>query len=403
MVGLLAVGAGRAGGPGPSSLLVDRAAGDAPDTTVATAAGGSAASQPADAGRASADPLAQAGSAPVPPDVASAPVAVEDAASLVVPEPDASPYGPAAAAAPTPVAASAPASSSEQIFAREHPEHAAARQKDDVASSFHWAVIIGINDYMGRTTSTIGSVRDAHVLRDTLYREGWRGDQVLTLTDHEATHDQIVRAIEWLIRSTDHRSTVVFSFSGHMRHESGVTALWPADNRLLWAGDFSRMLGAVRADRLWASLQGCHAAGLAAPGLEGEGRLLSYASNIAEKAYEDPSTGQSVFGYYLFAEGLRDARGAGSANGRVSVQDAFAWAAPRATSRTADQQPYGAQRPVLVDGLGGAAFPIAVTGAPPPPRPPAGSTSPSGDDGEDSSSGLLGRLVGTRLPGLLSD
>lgn len=322
--------------------------------------------------------------AAVEPGAATAPA--QDLDRLVVPNPGPQPTASSARESPraatadsatTNAAASAAASASEQTFAREYPEHAAARQRDDVPSSFHWAVIIGINDYMGRTTSTIGSVGDAMALREALVREGWRGDQVLTLTEHAATHDGIVRAIEWLIRSTDERSTVVFSFSGHMRHESGVTALWPADNQFMWAGDLGRMLGAVRADRMWVSLQGCHAAGLAAPGVEGANRVVTYASRVEEKAYEDPTVGRSVMGHYLFAEGLRDGRGdrqAGNGDGRVSAQEAFAWAAPAATSRTTGQQPYGAQRPVIVDSLGGREFPIAVTGPPPSaaPSPPSG-------------------------------
>lgn len=339
---------------------------------------------------------------PVEPAALPAPVADpgEENRSLAVPDPGSSALTAAGGHPPTVVAASAPQSA--QIFAREHPAHAAARQRDDVASSFHWAVIVGVNDYMGRTSSTIGSVSDALVLRDTLYQHGWRGDQVLTLTDHAATHDQIVRALEWLIRSTDERSTVVVSFSGHMDHEGGKTAVWPADNRRIWADDLSRMLGAVRADRMWVSLQGCHAAGLAAPGMEVANRLVTYSSRVEEKAYEDPVTRHSVMGYYLFAEGLRDRRGdtgAGNGDGRVTVQEAFAWAAPRATSRTSGQQPYGAQRPVAVDHLGGRPFPIAVTGAPPPPAgsPPAGSPRDQGDQ-SDSGSGLLDVLDLPDLP-----
>lgn len=338
---------------------------------------------------------------PVEPAAPPAPVADagEEDRSLVVPEPGSPAMTAAGSHPPTVVAASAP--QSEQIFAREHPAHAAARQRDDVASSFHWAVIVGVNDYMGRTSSTIGSVSDALVLRDTLYRHGWRGDQVLTLTDHAATHDQIVRALEWLIRSTDERSTVIVSFSGHMDHEGGKTAVWPADNRRIWADDLSRMLGAVRADRMWVSLQGCHAAGLAAPGMEVANRLVTYSSRVEEKAYEDPATRHSVMGYYLFAEGLRDGRGdtgAGNGDGRVTVQEAFAWAAPRATSRTSGQQPYGAQRPVAVDHLGGRAFPIAVTGAPPPAAagPPAGGQRDEGAK-TDSGGGLLDSILD--LPG----
>ncbi|HVL99008.1 MAG TPA: caspase family protein [Egibacteraceae bacterium] len=403
-VGLLLVGVDQAGDPAPSPAadaatgVTDAAVAAAPppSTGLPRAAEDPAPLAPAapdtsapDAGQPAADPRAEAAPAEPAPAAAALPgeaAPAVDSAPLVVPEPGPPPppsgEAPAVVAAPVPaatpgttVAASAPAATeSERIFASEFPAHAAARQRADVPSSYHWAVIVGVNDYLGRTSNTVGSVGDALVLRDTLYGRGWRGDQVLTLTDHAATHDRVVRAIEWLIRSTDERSTVVFSFSGHMRHNSGVTALWPADNRFIWAGDLGRMLGAVRADRLWVSLQGCHAAGLAAPGLQGGNRVVTYASGVHEKAYEDPARGQSVMGHFLLAEGLRGGLGdreAGNGDGRSSVQEAFAWAAPRATSRTHGQS-HGPQRPVIADGLGGRQFVIEVTGAPPTAaRPPA--------------------------------
>lgn len=415
--GLLLVGTDRGDERAPAAVASDTGAVAAPTEDAARLAppAEQAATTPAPAPvepAAAPTPEETAAAADTPPPAATdTPPTAGDPAPLVVPEPGAPPAAEPRTAAAAPglaFAASAPATTeSERTFAREFPEHAAARQRPDVPSSYHWAVIIGVNDYMGRTTSTIGSVGDALTLRDTLYRNGWRGDQVLTLTDHAATHDRIIRAIEWLMRSTDENSTVIFSFSGHMRHNSGVTAVWPADNQFIWANDLGRMLGAVRADRLWVSLQGCHAAGLAAPGVEGPGRLATYASRVEDKAYEDPSTRHSVMGYYLFAEGLRDGRGdqAGNGDGRTSAQEAFAWAAPRATSRTNGQQPYGAQRPVVVDGLGGREFPLAVTGAPPPPdRPSAGAPrggAPDGDE-EPRRRGLL-NLPPLRLPPLGGD
>lgn len=379
------------GAMGTADALADSPVGELPATVPSTSLALADTEPPSSAPPTSSVPVSD----PAPPITAASP--------LVVPDPGPPPSqedtpDPGFALPTTVVAASAgtPLSQSEQTFASEHPAHAAARQRDGDASSFHWAVIIGVNDYMGRTSSTIGSVSDALVLRDTLYREGWKGEQVLTLTDRAATHDAIVRAIEWLIRSTDERSTVLFSFSGHMRHNSGVTALWPADNRFIWAGDLGRMLGAVRADRMWVGLNGCHAAGLSAPGLEGANRVVTYASQTPEKAYEDPAVRHSVMGYFLHAEGLRDRQGDQNGDGRVSLQEAFAWAQPRATARTSGER-LGPQRPVMVDGLGGREFGIQVTGAPAPP-PSAAPPSAGGGAGEGPAPERRGLL---RLPRLL--
>ncbi|MEX2621046.1 MAG: caspase family protein [Egibacteraceae bacterium] len=254
-----------------------------------------------------------------------------------------------AAAAPAPV---------DEAFAARYPDHADARQVDTEPSTFHWAVIVGVNDYQGRTGSTLGSVADAHVLRDDLFRRGWRDDQVLVLTDGAATRDWVVRALEWLSRKTDDRSTVVFSFSGHMRHSAGNSAIWPADNAYLWNADFGRMIGAVRADRMWISMQGCHAEGMRAAGVEGPNRVVTYSSETAEKSHEDPEVGHSVQGNYLFREGLSQGWGNHGRPDGVSVQQAFQWAAPRANTRTA-----GLQTPVIVDDLGGP-FTLEITGPP---------------------------------------
>lgn len=279
-------------------------------------------------------------------------------AGLTAAEPD-SLYLPAISRpAPPEPAPPAPAWPAQETFATRYPEHAAARQVDGEPATFHWAVIVGVNDYQGSTGSTLGSVADATVLRDELLRRGWRPDHVLIMTDGEATRDWVVMAMQWLAASTDERSTVVFSMSGHQRHKGGNTALWPADNAYLWNTELGALAGAIRADRMWLSLQGCHAEGLRAAGVEGPNRIVTYSSRTAEKSYEDPDVGHSVMGNYLFAEGIRDGWGNGGQPQGVTVQGAFEWAAPRANTRTAGQQ-----TPLMVDGLG-RPFTLDITGPP---------------------------------------
>lgn len=238
-----------------------------------------------------------------------------------------------------------PSTPAELAFAAAFPQHVAAYQRADDPASAHWAVIVGVNRYQ-RAGSTLGSVADALVLRDELLDRGWRSDQVLVLLNEQATGALVRQALAWLARSTDDRSTVVFSMSGHIRHQNGVSALWPTDSDYIWADELGRLLGAIEAKQLWASLQGCHAEGLRAPGVEGPNRLITYSSELAEKSYEDPEVGHSVMGNYLFREGFQLGWGDLDGNGRVSVQEAFTWAAPRANTRTAWQQ-----TPVIADGL----------------------------------------------------
>lgn len=223
--------------------------------------------------------------------------------------------------------------------------HAQARQGDDPASQ-HWAVIIGVDHYQGGVSSTLGSVADAHALRDALADRGWRDENVLVLTDGQATRDRVVLALQWLAQRTDERSTAVVSYSGHAQHDGNHTALWPTDSGFVWSDELGRLLADVDAGRAWFTFQGCHAEGLGGAGVEGDGRVVTYSSKLREKSYEDPETGYSVMGGYLLAEGLRD--GMGSPEGQpVTVQAAFARAADRAHTRTS-----GRQTPQMVDRLG---------------------------------------------------
>lgn len=262
-------------------------------------------------------------------------------------EPAAAPAPPSAPAAEPRMRAASAETDSERVFRERFPVQAAARQVEGDRATFHWAVLVGVNRYEGRTKDTIGSVADATLLRAELLRRGWREDHILLLTDHQATHDDIVRGLEWLARKTDPRSVVVFSFSGHMRYQKGDpdgdgeyrdSGLWPSDNRYLWDADFVRMIDAVRAERMWLSFQGCHSGGMNDPGLERPGRLVTYSSLEREKSYEDPEVNHSVTGWYMFAEGMRDRFGDGDRDGRVSVQEAHAWATPRAYTRTTQRQ-----------------------------------------------------------------
>lgn len=277
------------------------------------------------------------------------------------PQPQPQPAPPAPAPAPAPPAdprmhTASSESDSERIFREQFPVQAAARQAEGDRSTFHWAVLIGVNAYQGRTKDTIGSVADATLMRTLLLQRGWREDHILLLTDANATHDNIIRGMEWLARSTDERSAVVFSYSGHMRYQKGDpdgdgeardSGLWPTDNRYIWDSDFARMMNAVRAQRMWVSLQGCHAGGMNDRPLEAPGRVVTYSSLESQKSYEDPEVGHSVTGWFMFAEGIRDRYGDANRDGQVSAQEAHAWATPRAHTRTAKKQSMQ-----IADGLG---------------------------------------------------
>ena len=295
----------------------------------------------------------------------------------LVTEPDVAPArtGPARAPAPTP-----PTS-----FAERFPAQAAAVQDPRDPATTRWALLIGINEHRGSIADNIGSRQDAEDLRAQLLARGWRDDHILVLTDRDATRDAIVAGIGWLADKADEHSVAVFHYSGHSKKWYGqdvdgdgeVTdeGLWPSDDRYIVDSELVRLLDPVRPQAMWISFATCNAAGFADPGLARPGRILTFSSSEVQKSYEHPSWGNSVWGWLMIDQALGAGLGDLDGNGRVTVEEAFAWAHPRAADTTRRQR-YGAQEGVLVDQVDGD-LDLGIPGAPPPPRAPAADPSPA--------------------------
>ncbi len=253
-------------------------------------------------------------------------------------------------------------------FVSRFPAHAAAEQSADDPTSSRWAVLVGVNEHTGTTRDNIGSRQDAESLYSHLLDMGWADDHVLLLTDGLATRETIVQAIAWLADKTDDESVAVFSYSGHAKQWPGQDmdgdgevpdeALWPTDNQHIVDGELVEMMSAVQAGRLWLNFMACEGAGFLDPGLTRVGRIVTYSSAEVEKSYEDPSVGHSVWGWNLTVQGLRLGEADTNEDGEVTVQEAAAYAIPRAAARTTGQQ-YGAQNGGMVDQSRGA-FSLAI-------------------------------------------
>ncbi|HEX2028136.1 MAG TPA: caspase family protein [Nitriliruptorales bacterium] len=332
------------------------------------------------------------GPATGPPAPADSPVVVIDAgeaANAGGPPPPPPPPPPAQPAAHAPAAAPA-----QGRFAQAFPAQEQAVQDAADPATTRWAVLIGVNEYAGSTRDNVGSRQDAEELYAHLRGLGWRDDHMVLLVDGAATYQRIADAIGWLARKTDGASVAAVHFSGHTKQWFGADvdgdgevpdeALWPTDNRHMTDRELTDRLAAVAAGRLWIDVGACEAAGYADPGLRRAGRLLTFSSAEPEKSYEDPSVGNSVWGYYLVDQALR--RGVADANGDgdVTVQEAFHSAAPRAAQRTAGAS-HGPQHPQMFDDVG---EPFTLRIPPPPPPPPDPAPSPAPSD-EDDGCGLL--------------
>jgi Caspase domain len=198
------------------------------------------------------------------------------------------------------------------------------------------------------------------------------------LRDLPATASHIIDAIRWLASKTDNSSTVVFHYAGHENwrpssSEDGgkEVAIWASDNRLIYEKTVGQELGRVRAAHMWIDFATCRAAGFDEPGMVKSGRVLTYSSTKSEFSYEDPSLHHSVFGWYLIAQGMVNKHADANRDGKVTVEEAFAYSKGRVASYTSNYQ-----HPVMVDKAGGKML-LTIPPKPKPSSKPSPSTQPS--------------------------
>lgn len=234
--------------------------------------------------------------------------------------------------------------------------HRAARQIDGDRASFHWALLIGINDYAGSTRDNIGSYQDAVALRELLLAQGWKPDHILLIGNRAATMAGVREGLAWLASKTDARSRVIFHYSGHEKPmrgdpdrdgEARDVALWLSDNSLMSDGELGVAMGKVSASTMWINMAVCRAGGFDDPGMAAPGRVITYSSPESQLSYEDPEVNYSVFGYNMLVRGMKMGLGDLNGDGVITVQEAFEYGRPLVLDRTGNRQ-----RPFIKDMLG---------------------------------------------------
>jgi len=87
------------------------------------------------------------------------------------------------------------------------------------------ALLIGIDDYP-QSLRLVGSVNDVGAMRELLTsRLGYRPEQVMTLTNQQATRANILAALDgWLVRGTSPGSRAFLHFSGHGYQTGDLTS-----------------------------------------------------------------------------------------------------------------------------------------------------------------------------------
>jgi hypothetical protein len=221
-----------------------------------------------------------------------------------------------------------------------------------------WVLIVGVNDYAGRTHDTVGAVGDAQDLAAYAARAGVPSDHVRVLTDRAATAQAIRDGLRWLGDVSTDSSFSVFHFSGHVKQVGGDPdrdgeavdeMLWGADNRFIADGELAQWIKRIRG-RSWTDIAGCEAAGFD-DGISGPTRLFTSSSLEHEKSYEHPEWRNSIFTGLMVDQGMLQKRADFDGNARVSIQEAFRLAERDAPRITAGQRT-GPQHPLLAGGDG---------------------------------------------------
>jgi hypothetical protein len=247
----------------------------------------------------------------------------------------------------------------------------AAPSSSAAPSEERWAVLVGVDDYAGGTHDTYGSVGDVRDLRQSLVDAGWPESNIVELTDRYASAASIRDALRWLASRASATSLSVFHYSGHVKQLDGDRDgdgevvdefLWGSDNQFIADGELADALRHVPG-RLWVDIAGCEAAGFD-DRLSGPKVLFTASSGESEKSYERPDWHNSVFTGLLVDQGMLQHRAPADADGRISIQSAFAYAAQRAPDMTGGQSA-GPQHPVIAGGDDQSWYLAAPPSAPP--------------------------------------
>ncbi len=230
------------------------------------------------------------------------------------------------------------------------------------------ALLIGI-DHASGTPSLQGAVNDARTLEQALLRYGFSPDQTTVLTNSEASRGAILSEIAKLAEVRDD-GQVVFMFAGHTRRSGGENQIIAADGRTISASALAQSLGRVRVP-MWVAFPTCFAGGFQVPGIVGPGRVVTFASEASQLAYESAGFRKSYLIEYMVARAMLQS------NPAETVEEAF----HRASAElTAD---YPSRVPLMDDQFpGGFALgrqgTVVAAEAEPPSRQPARTSSSGG-------------------------
>jgi hypothetical protein len=182
-----------------------------------------------------------------------------------------------------------------------------------------WAVVVGIDDYPGRSADLDYAVADADAVDLALAGFGVSSDRRLVLRDGQATRNRVLDAMAWLVERAGPEATAVVFFAGHVRDLGGGTqAMITAEGAIITDSELAVRLGALSARHTWIVMAACYGGGFTE--VLAPGRVLTAAADAGSLAYENRDIGGSYLVHHMVREGwLQGLAG-------PSVQEAFEYA-----------------------------------------------------------------------------
>lgn len=206
-----------------------------------------------------------------------------------------------------------------------------------------YAFLAGITNYRSPTKDTIGSTRDVRLIAGLLEARGWLPQNIRTVTDGQATGAAIRSGLTWLQSKSTPGSFTFFHYSGHVKQVGPTVKLWPVDRDFIPETQVASLLRGGTG-KLWVDIAGCEAGGFQVD-LPSSRVLFTASSTEAQKSYEYPDWGLSVWTGLLFDLGLGQGAADADSNGVVTMGEAIRYAAYYANAITIGQRPYGPQTP----------------------------------------------------------
>jgi hypothetical protein len=171
-----------------------------------------------------------------------------------------------------------------------------------------------------------------------------------------------VAAIDWLEEREGPNSTVVFFFSGHggqlpdwwgLDNDSEVDFMDEGIVGYDWAGLSDGVLGEMFSEfettKFALIFDCCNSSGMfdEVDGLKANGRVIVSACKADQYAWDYKLLGNTLFGYFFIDEGILDGKAdgatygnfSGEEDGKVSMEEAWAYAYPCVTAKKPASQP----------------------------------------------------------------